>query len=159
MPKGGLMNPEKTPLHVPLRNRTAPQMPAQFKPEVPPEVLGKYQSGVPLRRPAVLPGPTQEPLPLTALEAEQAIAAAKQGNTIDVPPDGRDFTVRVVPAVREAMEASGLSGDKMKRFLDRLANVVGSREAVVQLPTVTEYPRPELVRLAARGQQLDHFLR
>ena len=132
------MSPEKGPLPLSAERLVAARTPPILKRSLPAEVMQKYRRRVSLRRP---PAPSQnvreEPPQITPPVVEQAIATAED---IDVKAEGREFTVRIVPAVRDAVEQSGFSPDEMKRFLDRLANALSSKEAVARLPEVPGMP-------------------
>jgi hypothetical protein len=141
------MSTEEGPIRLSRERLAAARTPPIQKRSVPAEVLRKYRSTEPLRRPAAAPQyPAPEPLPVTGPEVEQAMAVAEQGKTIDVRAEGGDLTVRVVPAVLEAVRQSGLNLEEMKRFLDRLARALGRKERVAQLRQLAAQPdgMPEL---------------
>jgi hypothetical protein len=153
------MSPKKGPLLLSTERLVAARTPPIQKPRVPTEVLRKYRGKVPLRRPSALPQKlAEEPLQVSRPEVDQAIAAAEQGNTIDVRSEGREFTVRVAPSVRQAIQKSGLGPDELVRFLDRLARVLGSQEAVANLPPLDGAPELRVYRtVMARSGVTDVF--
>ena len=55
-------------------------------------------------------------------------------------PEGRDLFVKIVPDVRAAIEQAGLDPNDASRFLDHLANALGSAEYVAKLRKVPALP-------------------
>jgi hypothetical protein len=123
----------------PKRRAAVRTLPVQ-KPRLPVGLLRKY-SQVPLRRPRTLPqNPAEEPVLITLPMVNALLAAARQGNAVDVPAEGRQLTVKVVPDARDAIQQTGLSPDGLSRFLERLADALGSEEAVAKLRQVPALP-------------------
>ncbi len=142
------MSPEKGPIRVDRKNWAA-RMPPIIKRDPSEEALRKPLSNVPLRRrPGPTPRVTEEPLHVDRAAVEQAITAAEQGNTIDVRAEGCELTLRVAPALRDALAASGLEPGQLKGFFQRMAKAVGSKEAFSQLPPMDGMPDLRVYRTA-----------
>ena len=108
------------------------------KSEVSAEMLRKYSSDVPLRRPAVQPRiPVEEPLQVAESTVNEVIAAIANGSAIEVHADGAELTVKMPPEIRDTIQAAGLSADQMTRFLDHLANSLRSADAIAKLSRPT----------------------
>ncbi len=103
-----------------------------------PEELRQYQ---PMRRPAVPFQPRRVLQDVTPEMLAEALAAVARGEGMGLPT--QKLPVRIAPAVREAMEHSGLGQEDLQRFYDRLAEGLSTPEAIAQLPHWPE--RPEYV--------------
>jgi hypothetical protein len=131
------MSQEKGPLRVNAKNLAAAHTPPIEKPGLPAEVVLKYRSNAPLRRPAAARRHrTEATLQIAPAVVNQGLDAVSRGDTTDVRAEARELTVRIVPAVRDAVQQSGLTPDEMARLFDRLANALGSEETITKLPQV-----------------------
>ncbi len=124
---------QQGPIPVRPGQRAGPRrFPVQSK-KVADGLRGKPEKEVPLRPPAPPRHYLDElPFEVDPTVVDEALEEVNKGNTLDLRADGCELTVRIAPAVRDAIQQSGITPAGMKRLFDRIPKDLGSQEAIAK---------------------------